>query len=232
MALARLDLGDPLRPAEERAAPLAGERAHASDLLPRIDALRRELGAQADELHAIVVGTGPGSFTGLRVGIATALGLARATGAALLGIPSFEALALAELRDGEEGTVLRNARAGRVYHARYRREGEEVRELEAPAALTLAELAGRLAGAGPILADEGLPEVLEPEALGIGPQVLGRLRLGAQPEAGALLRLGWPRLARGAAGSPADVQPLYLFAFGRGGPDPAPEGGAPPGRTR
>ena len=75
---------------------------------------------------------------------------------------------------------------------------------------------------------EKLKGMLEPEALGIGPQVLVRLRLGAHPQADALLRLGLRRLARGAAASPAEVQPLYLFSFGAGGGGggPAPGGGA------
>ena len=71
---------------------LEAERAHASDLLPVLSALL-EGQAQAKDVGLIAVGTGPGSYTGLRVGIATAMGLAEASGAQLVGVPSVKALA-------------------------------------------------------------------------------------------------------------------------------------------
>ncbi|MGH9749856.1 MAG: tRNA (adenosine(37)-N6)-threonylcarbamoyltransferase complex dimerization subunit type 1 TsaB [Candidatus Polarisedimenticolia bacterium] len=72
--------------------------AHALDLLPRLDALLRGLGLQAADLAGIGVTTGPGSFTGVRVGMATAKGLAYALGIGVSGLSTLEALALAALR--------------------------------------------------------------------------------------------------------------------------------------
>lgn len=69
----------------------AGYR-HGETLLPAIESLLDGLDIARDQLAAIVVGTGPGAFTGLRVGIATAKGLAHALGRPLIGISSAEAL--------------------------------------------------------------------------------------------------------------------------------------------
>ncbi len=69
----------------------AGYR-HGETLLPAIDALMERLGLERDRLAAIVVGTGPGAFTGLRVGIATAKGIAHALGRPIIGVPTGEAL--------------------------------------------------------------------------------------------------------------------------------------------
>jgi tRNA threonylcarbamoyladenosine biosynthesis protein TsaB len=69
----------------------AGYR-HGEALLPAIEALLDRLGIGRDRLAAIVVGTGPGAFTGLRVGIATAKGLAHALGVPIIGIPTADAL--------------------------------------------------------------------------------------------------------------------------------------------
>src|SRR5262249_9733226 len=122
-----------------------GQEAHASDLLPRLAALLGDLGVEPDRrplpLATIFVGTGPGSYTGLRVGIAPARGLARATGAALHGVPWFAALAWVGLAPGEEGTVCADARAGHFYCARYRRVTGDVLELESPRALDARALA-------------------------------------------------------------------------------------------
>ena len=79
----------------------AGYR-HGETLLPAIDALLGRLGIERDRLAAIVVGTGPGAFTGLRVGIATAKGIAHALARPIIGIPTGEAL----LSDSGDDAVL------------------------------------------------------------------------------------------------------------------------------
>lgn len=70
---------------------VAGRR-HGETLLPAIDALLAEQGVRPSELVGIVVGTGPGTFTGLRVGIATAKGLAHGLGIPIVGVSTAVAL--------------------------------------------------------------------------------------------------------------------------------------------
>lgn len=71
-----------------------GERtSRAVTLLEDVDALLRQGGAHADELDALAVGIGPGSFTGVRVGLATARGLALALGVPVAGVSTLDALA-------------------------------------------------------------------------------------------------------------------------------------------
>jgi tRNA threonylcarbamoyladenosine biosynthesis protein TsaB len=67
--------------------------AHAEALLPLLDELLRDAGIQRFDLTRIAVGVGPGSFTGLRVGIALAQGLATGLGKPALGVPSLASLA-------------------------------------------------------------------------------------------------------------------------------------------
>jgi tRNA threonylcarbamoyl adenosine modification protein YeaZ len=73
---------------------IAGRR-HAEELLPRIDSLLHETGVAPSRLAALVVGTGPGAFTGLRVGLATAKTLAHQLGVPIAGVSTGEALLLA-----------------------------------------------------------------------------------------------------------------------------------------
>ena len=192
----------------ESSRDLEAGRAHASDLLPTLDGLLREVGGRPAEIAAVLVGTGPGSYTGLRVGIATALGIARGTGARLRGVPSGETLCFAELLANEEGTVLLDARAGEIYLARYRRTEDEIEVLRAPCVLPVGEVAAAVPDAGTILGDR---EAVA--ATGLLSRAGSRFRPEARPSARALLELGSKRLARLGGMPPAEVAPLYLRPF-------------------
>jgi len=191
-----------------------GAEAHARDLVPRLAHLLERAGVERRagrlRLGAVFVGLGPGSYTGLRVGIATALALARATGAALYGLSSFEALAFAQLEVGTEGTVALDARAGRFYHARYRRVAGGLLELDPPSTCTTEELAERCARAHVLL---GNPELVPSAGLALAPSTV--LRTDARPRARALLELGRARRASGALAPQSSLEPLYLAGFGQ-----------------
>lgn len=96
-------------------------REHASRLVPELHALTAGVPDWRERLALVVAGVGPGSYTGLRVALATAGGLARAVGADLRGAPTFAALAAGVLAPGEEAVVTLDARRGNVYAARCRR---------------------------------------------------------------------------------------------------------------
>jgi tRNA threonylcarbamoyladenosine biosynthesis protein TsaB len=113
--------------------PLAERGAHAGDLLGRIDALLSQAGMVPADLRGVAATLGPGSFTGVRVGLATGKGLAYALGVPLVGLSTLEALARATvLRAGEDGMTLWavvEAGRGEVYAARFRiAGGEPIRE--------------------------------------------------------------------------------------------------------
>ncbi len=194
---------------DERRADLGESRAHASDLVPTIDRLVRELGGTPAELALVLVGTGPGSYTGLRVGIATALGLARASGARARGVPSGEVLAFGALDPGQTAYHLIDARSGGFYWARFRRTDLEVEVLDAPTVLSRDELAERLAEPIPILTDAATMT-----ASGLPPEFVERARTDVRPDADALMSLGSARIERFGPQRPDEISPLYLRAFG------------------
>ena len=184
---------------------LSAERAHASDLVPTLDALVRELGARPADLTAVYVGTGPGSYTGLRVGVATAQGLALGTGARLVGVPSLELVAWDVLAEGASGAFVLDARQGEVYLARYARRGDALEVLAAPAAVPLARLGAQLVAGEPVWADERARAL----ALPAGHELCD----APAPRAARLLELGARALARGEAADPRALEPLYLRPF-------------------
>lgn len=95
-------------------------RDHARRLPEALTQLLEQIGAAPHDLAGITVGLGPGSYTGLRVGIATAQGLARGLGLPLRGEPSLSAMAAGVLSAATpEGLVALDARRGNVYAGLY-----------------------------------------------------------------------------------------------------------------
>jgi tRNA threonylcarbamoyladenosine biosynthesis protein TsaB len=114
-------LPDDGEPVELRHDPAPGERpGHAAKLLPLARSALEAAGATFADVRRIGVGVGPGTFTGLRIGVATGRALAQATGAELAAVSTLQALAEAA---GTEGSVLAviDARRGEAFAAGYRR---------------------------------------------------------------------------------------------------------------
>ena len=183
---------------------LDASASHGRDLVPALDELVREAGLAPRDVGLVVVGRGPGSYTGLRVSAATALGLARATDAALFGVPSFEALAFEALQPGERGAVLRDAFGGATYVAVHERDADGDLSTRVPAACVRVENTREHVGAvDVVLGEEAIARAVFGDD---GPPVRR-----APPSAAAVLELGL--VARAGEPDAADVSPLYLRAF-------------------
>lgn len=93
---------------------------HSANLMPMIEAALASAGKTAGEMDAIAAVTGPGSFTGVRIGVATAKGLAHGAGIPCIPVDALEALALSA--GSFEGVIcpIQDARAGQVYGAAFR----------------------------------------------------------------------------------------------------------------
>jgi len=187
-------------------------RRHAERLAPLVEAVLGRAGLRPADLTAVVVGTGPAPFTGLRAGLVTARVLGFALGVPVLGVPSLAAVALRafdllDLADAPpaEVVVVTDARRHEVYWARYARD----------AAVGVRVLAGPDVGAAGILDVVGAAVVGRAAEQVTGLPVAPGL---ADPDPAALVALA---LARRAHGLATPVEPLYLRR-----PDAAPPGGA------
>jgi tRNA threonylcarbamoyladenosine biosynthesis protein TsaB len=181
-------------------------RRHARDLAPAVAELLASQGWRPRDLNGVIVSRGPGSYTGLRVGLMSAKALAYATGCALLAVDTFAAVAL-QAPAAERLDVIADAQQERVYVQPFARGlGAEAWAPAGPLAIEpLAEWLARrspaahVTGPGLHVYRQRLPEsvpVVEAERWG--------------PEPDSLLRIG---LARWRAGERDDVwtlEPLYL----------------------
>lgn len=168
----------------------AAEHRHGERLLPAVDELTREHGLARADLAAVIVGTGPGAFTGLRVGVATAKTIAHELGRPIVGVSTGEAL-LAAI-DAPRGAALLLP-AGP--HDRV-----EVRAGEAPRLL---------AGSEPDSSADGALIAVDLDGRAADP-ALAAGRRALQGLAGALLRLGAARLAAAATDDVARLVPEYV----------------------
>jgi tRNA threonylcarbamoyladenosine biosynthesis protein TsaB len=181
-------------------------RGHAERLLPAIDALLAEAGADLSALRAFAVSLGPGSFTGLRVGLATVKGLAFASGRPVAGVPTLAALA-AGAGCAEPTLALLDARRGQLYAGLWDPEREALLH---EGVYTPEQLAARLPGGCAVVAGE--------DAAPAAAELVARLGAGARvlpPPAGlaraeAVGRLGARLLARGEAAPAEALVPRYL----------------------
>lgn len=147
-------------PAEERLLAeraLLAERRHAALLLPTLHELLAEASSSLAEVGAIGVGIGPGSYTGLRVGLATAQGLASGLDCSLAGVDSLEAAAWARLAPEESGWLTLDARRGNVYAGLYERQAGSVSTLQEPIKIASAELAERARSDRQAVLEAGAP---------------------------------------------------------------------------
>ena len=188
---------------------LEPETAHASDLLPLVDSLLQQAGGSLADVRRLYVGVGPGSFTGLRVGAAVALGLARALSLDLVAVPSVEAVAWSHLMPGETGSVVLDARSGALYVATYERQDDDLLERLPPTRMLLTQASGFNLQPGLILGDKRALAWFD-----IDGQADWTWRADAQPRAHDLLPLGQRRFAQNGPSDPCEVRPLYLAAFG------------------
>jgi tRNA threonylcarbamoyl adenosine modification protein YeaZ len=95
-------------------------RAHAEQLTPNVLAALADAGLTVNDLDAVVVGCGPGPFTGLRVGMATAAAYGHALGVPVYGVCSLDAIGIESGATTSEILVVTDARRREVYWARYR----------------------------------------------------------------------------------------------------------------
>ena len=177
-----------------------GRRTLSRRLMGEIDSLLTRSGLTLADLTAFAVGLGPGSFTGVRVGVTTAKTLAQVTGKPLVGVGTLDAYAAVWMTPGDTSIVpVLPSRRGEVYAAVY--QGGEA--LEEPFAAPVEALAGRLTGMADVIVC-GAPHLL--------PDWAGRSLAQPWTPPEGLAKIAARRLAAGDTDDPLGLVPLYVVA--------------------
>jgi tRNA threonylcarbamoyladenosine biosynthesis protein TsaB len=179
---------------------------HSERLLAGVDRLMADAGWSPEALDGLAVAVGPGSFTGLRIGLSAVKGLAFALAIPIAAVPTLDALAAALPHADRPICPVLTARKGEVYASLYRWHGGGARREWEYLALSPAGLAARfterviLVGDGASSVHSPLAELAPPPSRRPSPAWVGHL--------------GLDMLRAGATVAPADLVPLYLRPFG------------------
>jgi tRNA threonylcarbamoyladenosine biosynthesis protein TsaB len=182
-------------------------RRHARDLAPAVADLLRQFDWRPRDLAAVLVSLGPGSYTGLRVGIMSAKALAYATGCAVVGVPTFQVIATQTPVSESELEVIADAQQEKLYLQAHRRiaatqpfvSAGDLRVVPGREWATARRPNVAVTGPGLVKALPWLPK----ETVTAPPETW-------QPTIGGLLNVGWELFRRGIRSDPLRLEPLYL----------------------
>lgn len=195
------------------------KKTHSQTLLPMLDEIVRMTELDLERIDAIAVAAGPGSFTGLRIGSATAKGLGLALDKPLVAVPTLDGLAYNLYGTQSLICPLMDARRDQVYTGVYEFRGNRLERLEPPAAVDIREIAEKLCGLGRdvIFLGDGVPvyrnrleEILTAEFQAAGRRYsFAPAHLNKQ-RAGAIGTLALEYMREGRVQTAAEHRPDYL----------------------
>ncbi|QGG49102.1 tRNA (adenosine(37)-N6)-threonylcarbamoyltransferase complex dimerization subunit type 1 TsaB [Heliorestis convoluta] len=189
---------------------------HSERLMPALEQTLALSRCKLSDLHGFAVAIGPGSFTGLRIALASVKGMAHPLGLPVVAIPTLDALARNIAHSSAFICPILDARKSEVYTALYEAEGEGMKRLSPYEALSPQQLIQQLESKWkeqkkPILfLGDAVPvyrsyleEAMGPSALFAPPEL-------AYPRGSQVARLGWQRLQSGEEDSLHELAPLYI----------------------
>jgi len=186
---------------------------HTVELMPRIEWMLSQLGCAACDLTGVAVSIGPGSFTGLRVGLAIAKGLALANNIPIVGVPTLDIVACAQPAVGGPLVAVLQAGRGKLSTMRYRRVRGEWRA-QGEVKVTTADRIGKDWDKPTLLCGELEAAEREKIRARLGDRVKLADPAHALRRAGFLAELAWRRLRVGKADDLDALKPIYIPTAG------------------
>ncbi|NNE72849.1 MAG: tRNA (adenosine(37)-N6)-threonylcarbamoyltransferase complex dimerization subunit type 1 TsaB [Acidimicrobiales bacterium] len=185
-------------------------RRHAESLTPQIDFVRRQARIELSEISVVAVDIGPGLYTGLRVGVASAMAMAHALGVPMIGVASLDLLAFPVRFTNRVIVAALDARRGEVFHAFYRQVPGGVQRVTDYAVSSPDDLALDLASRNDecLLVGDGALRYIDHFAAVSKVEVVEQGL--AHPNARSLVQLAHARALREEFVAPSDIRPLYL----------------------
>ncbi|MFM9413300.1 tRNA (adenosine(37)-N6)-threonylcarbamoyltransferase complex dimerization subunit type 1 TsaB [Peptococcus simiae] len=183
---------------------------HSEQAMPMVDRALGLTGADIGTIDAIAVTSGPGSFTGLRIGLATAKALAQGLGVPIATKTSLEVLASGQLPYVGYICPILNARRKEVYTAIYQAEGDGMIRVAGPQAISLAALLEEVGEDRVLFCGDGIDVYGAAIQAAMGDQAFFASGLNRYVRAGALAEILAPIFMAGQGQTYLDIEPFYL----------------------
>lgn len=186
------------------------DRRHAESITPQIRFVCDQAQVELSDVEAIAVDIGPGLFTGLRVGIASAMAVAHGLGVPMVGVSSLDLGAHAASHPDRLIVPCYDARRGEVFSAKYRSVSGQLERISEPAASTPEELASDVAELSEevLLLGDGSQRYREHFESVSGVEFAGPGL--SYPSARSLVEIAREKAVAGEAVPPGEIQPLYI----------------------
>ncbi|MEK6732254.1 MAG: tRNA (adenosine(37)-N6)-threonylcarbamoyltransferase complex dimerization subunit type 1 TsaB [Candidatus Omnitrophota bacterium] len=186
------------------------DRQHSSQLVPKIKELIKKSRLSIKKIDGFVIGIGPGSFTGLRIGVSTVKGFGIALGKPCIGVASIDAIACnAASASGNEIIPVIDAKRGQVYAAIYRKKGNQIIRISGYLLLPIDKLMKKVKGQSVFLGD-GV-SLYRDKISDMNRKAVFMEEKYWYPRAGNLIKLGFSRIKRTKKTNLAKLTPLYMY---------------------
>jgi len=185
------------------------EVTHSERLMSTIDRVLKDTGLAVHDLDGFSVAIGPGSFTGLRIGLSTVKGLALATGRPIAAVPTLQALAWNLPYCAYPVCTLLDARKNEVYASLYRFDGTALVQILPEAAMSIFRLAGQISekvvftGEGSRIYRNGIQELF-------GERAVFAPHSAVLPSGAKVAEIGLDMIKSGRQAEPDRLTPLYI----------------------
>ncbi len=185
-------------------------RRHAETLVPAIDFVCRQADVTLDEISVVAVDMGPGLFTGMRVGLASAKAIAQALRVPMIAISSLDLLAYPLRRTDKVIAAVIDARKGEIFYALYRQVPGGVQRVSEPTAGRVDDLVADLLARGQEAVCVGDGAIRYREEIANGPRVEVAEQFFAHPSSAPLVQLAHAKALREEWVNPWEVEAMYL----------------------
>ena len=187
-------------------------KTHSQNIIPMIQQVTDDAGLKPEALQGIAVTVGPGSFTGLRIGMSVAKTMGQVLCIPVVGISTLKVLAWNIYRASGLICPVLDARKKEVYTCVYRSEPEGLKEIIRPAAVGIGKLLQDLSKYEEEVnfLGDGVPVYREELIQGLGSRAVFGTMLNSYPRAGALAELGMVQIKEGRHSDYTFLQPVYL----------------------
>jgi tRNA threonylcarbamoyladenosine biosynthesis protein TsaB len=185
-------------------------RRHAETLTPAIDFVCRQADVALDEISVVAVDMGPGLFTGMRVGLASAKAIAQALRVPMIAISSLDLLAYPLRRTDKVIAAVIDARKGEIFYALYRQVPGGIQRVSEPTAGRVDDLVADLLARGQEVVCVGDGAIRYQEEIAAGHRVEIAEQFFAYPSSAPLVQLAHSKALREEWVNPWEVEAMYL----------------------